>query len=108
MISITVKWYVKPEYADTFPELTREFTQACRAEPGCLWFEWGRSTEDPTVYYLTEAYADGDAGKAHVTSAHFEKAMATQGQYAARRPQVVSFETPQQGWADLGEIQMDD
>ncbi len=108
MISITVKWYVKPQYADDFPALTQEFTDACRAEPGCLWFEWGRSIDDPTIYYLTEAYADGAAGKAHVESDHFKTAMATQGQYAARRPQVVSFEVPQDGWADLGEIQLDD
>lgn len=108
MIAITVKWYVKGEYADDFVDLTAEFTQACRAEPGCLWFEWGRSVEDPSIYYLTEAYADAEAGRAHVESDHFKKAMATQGRYAARRPQVVSVEADQDGWSDLGELQMDD
>jgi len=107
MIVITVKWYVKPEFADDFPALTREFTDATRAEPGCLWFEWGRSTEDPCIYYLTEAFADGAAGSAHVGSEHFKTAMAIQGRYAARRPQIVSFEVPGDGWSELGEIQLD-
>ena len=106
MIAITVKWDVKPEYVDDFMDLTREFTQACRAEPGCLWFEWSRSVENPDQYILIEAYRDAAAGTAHVESDHFSKAMVTLGQYASRRPQVVSVSTEQQGWAPLGEITM--
>ena len=39
LIFITAKFPVKPEHADAWPELSREFTQACRAEEGCLWFD---------------------------------------------------------------------
>ncbi|SCQ72556.1 Antibiotic biosynthesis monooxygenase [Propionibacterium freudenreichii] len=106
MIAITVKWDVKPEYADKFMDLVDEFTRACRAEPGCLWFEWSRSVDDPNQYILLEAYKDGAAGKVHVESDHFKKAMATQGQYAATRPSVISLETDQDGWAPLAEINM--
>lgn len=106
MITITVKWDVKPEYADHFLQLTQEFTDACRAEPGCLWFDWSRSTERPNEYILIEAYRDAEAGKAHVESDHFKKAMATQGQYAASRPKVISYEIPQDDWSELGEIEM--
>ncbi|GAA1392547.1 putative quinol monooxygenase [Luteococcus peritonei] len=108
MITITVKWDVKPEYADDFMELTREFTEACRAEPGCLWFDWSRSVDNPNEYILIEAYADAEAGSAHVNSEHFTKAMKEQGRYAATRPQVISYEIPQDGWNDLGEIEMPD
>lgn len=106
MITITVKWDVKPEYADQFMDLTREFTEACRAEPGCLWFDWSRSVDNPCEYVLVEAYRDGEAGSAHVNSEHFQKAMAEQGQYAASRPKVISYEIPQDDWSELGEIQM--
>jgi quinol monooxygenase YgiN len=34
MIFICVKWKVKPEYADQWVELTRDFTEATRAEDG--------------------------------------------------------------------------
>ena len=108
MIAITVKWDVKPEYADSFIELTREFTEACRAEPGCLWFEWSRSVDRPNEYILIAAYRDALAGAAHVASGHFKQAMAIQGKYAATRPKVVSVENAQNGWSDLGEIRMDD
>ena len=67
MIFICVKWKVKPEYADQWVELTRDFTQSTLAEEGNLFFEWSRSIEDPNQYVLIEAFKD-DAAEAHVTA----------------------------------------
>jgi quinol monooxygenase YgiN len=74
LIFITAKLQVRPEDAEAWPEITRTFTEATRAEPGCLWFDWSRSLDDPTEYVLIEAFADGKAGAAHVGSAHFAAA----------------------------------
>ena len=63
MIFITAKFRVLPEHADGWPEISREFTEATRAEPGSLWFDWSRSLDDPTEYVLVEAFRDGDAGR---------------------------------------------
>ena len=71
MIFITAKFRVRPEHADAWPEITRQFTAATRSEPGCLWFDWSRSLDDPNEYVLVEAFRDGDAGAAHVQSDHF-------------------------------------
>lgn len=106
MITITVKWPVKPDYADDFIELTREFSEATRDEPGCLWFDWSRSVADPNEYVLIEAFADGDAGGRHVNSDHFAKAMSTLGQYVSARPKIISYELDQLGWNELGELAM--
>ena len=62
MIFITAKFKVKAEHADEWADLTREFTEATRGEPGNLWFDWSRSLDDPTEYVLVEAFRDGDAG----------------------------------------------
>lgn len=106
MITITVKWHVKPEFADEFIDLTKAFTDATRAEPGCLWFEWSRSVDDPDRYVLIEAFRDAAAGAAHVQSAHFATAMATHGRYVVSRPQIISYEIDQDGWNELGELRM--
>lgn len=106
MITITVKWDVKPQHADDFIELTRPFTEACRAEPGCLWFEWSRDVDEPHQYVLLEAYRDAEAGREHVESEHFRRAMERLGQYLDSRPLVISYEIPQDGWSQLGEIEM--
>jgi quinol monooxygenase YgiN len=104
MIFITAKFQVKPEYADTWPEITADFTQACRDEPGCLWFDWSRSVADPGEYVLVEAFRDGAAGGAHVQSEHFKKAQQTLPPHLVRTPRIVNFEVPQDDWSELGEM----
>ena len=103
MIVIVVKWPIKDEYAEQWPELVREFTDATRAEEGNLWFEWSRSLEDPNTYVLVEAFAD-DGAQAHVTSPHFDKAMDELGRYVTARPKIVSVQAPGEDWSELGEL----
>jgi quinol monooxygenase YgiN len=108
MIFITAKFPVQPEHADDWPDLSREFTEATRAEEGCLWFEWSRSLDDPTVYVLVEAFRDDDAGAAHVQSEHFRTATSTLPRYLARTPDIVNFSVPGTQWSALGEMAVRD
>lgn len=107
MIFITAKMRVKPEYADRFPQLAEAFTTATRAEPGCLWFEWSRSLDDPTEYVLVEAFRDADAGGAHVQSDHFKRATAQFPGYLVETPKIVSQNVDQDGWSELGEMRVE-
>ena len=103
MIFICVKWQIKPEHADDWPELTRDFTEATRAEPGNLFFEWSRSVDDPHRYVLIEAF-QGDAAEAHVTSDHFRQAQADLPQYVAETPDIRNMQIPGDHWDKLGEF----
>ena len=107
MIFITAKFPVKPEHADAWPELSRAFTEATRAEEGCLWFDWSRSLEDPTLYVLVEAFRDDAAGGAHVQSDHFRTATSTLPKYLARTPDIVNATVPGTDWSALGEMAVD-
>jgi len=107
VIFITAKFRVKPDHADAWPELTREFTEATRAEPGNLWFDWSRSLDDPTEYVLVEAFRDGDAGGEHVRSAHFAAATSQLPRYLVRTPLIVSQQVDRDGWDELGEMRVD-
>ena len=107
MIFITARFRIRPEDADRWPEISRSFTEATRAEPGCLWFDWSRSIEDPTEYVLVEAFADGDAGAAHVQSDHFKAAQKELPQHLAETPRIVNFEVPGTEWSELGELAVD-
>jgi quinol monooxygenase YgiN len=104
MIFITAKFRVRAVDADRWPEITAEFTQATRAEPGCLWFEWSRSLEEPTEYVLVEAFRDDEAGAAHVHSEHFTNAQAALPPHLAETPRVVNVKLPQDDWSRLGEM----
>ena len=104
MIFITAKFRVQPADADNWPEITKAFTDATRAEPGCLWFDWSRSVDDPTEYVLVEAFRDGTAGGAHVQSEHFRAAQRELPPHLVETPRIVNFEVPQDDWSELGEM----
>lgn len=105
MIFICVKWKVKPEHAEAWPEITREFTEATRAEPGNIFFEWSRSLDDPDTYVLIEAFRD-DAAEAHVTSDHFRRAQAELPQYLPETPKVRNVQMDGDHWDELGEFRV--
>jgi quinol monooxygenase YgiN len=104
MIFITAKWHIRPEDAERWPEITRAFTTATRAEPGCLWFDWFRSLENPNEYVLVEAFRDGDAGAAHVQSEHFKTAQRELPAHLVATPRIVNMTVPQNDWSELGEM----
>ncbi|CAM5633077.1 putative quinol monooxygenase [Streptomyces pilosus] len=106
MIFITAKFRVRPEDADQWPEIAADFTAATRAEPGCLWFDWSRSLDDPTEYVLVEAFRDEDAGAAHVRSEHFRTAQRTLPPHLAATPRIVNASVPQDDWSELGEMRV--
>lgn len=105
MIFITAKFLVKPEHADRWPEISHEFTEATRGEPGNLWFDWSRSVDEPNEYVLVEAFQD-DAAEAHVTSDHFKQAQADLPQYLQETPRIVNFQVEGTDWSELGEMRV--
>jgi quinol monooxygenase YgiN len=104
MIFITAKFRVLPEHADRWPEISAEFTQATRNEPGCLWFQWSRSVDEPNEYVLVEAFRDDEAGGAHVKSEHFKTAQQSLPPYLAETPRILNMTIPQDDWSRLGEM----
>src|SRR5258708_36473242 len=104
MILIVVKFQTKPEWSDRWLDLVREFTEATRAEPLNLWFEWSRSVDDPHQFVLVEAFHD-DGAAAHVNSAHFKKAIETMPEALAETPHIIN--TLIEGateWSRMGEL----
>ena len=106
MIFITARFRVKPQDADRWPVIVDEFTTATRGEPGCLWFDWFRSVEDPTEYALVEAFRDDEAGGAHVQSDHFQKARQTMPPHLVETPRIVNMKVPESDWSLLGEMEV--
>jgi quinol monooxygenase YgiN len=106
VIFITVKFRIRPEDADRWPEIADPFTRATRAEPGCMWFEWSRSVEDPEQYVLIEAFRDGEAGAAHVQSDHFAAAVRDLPDHLQETPRIVNVNLPQDDWSLLGELEV--
>ncbi len=106
MIFICVMWRVKPEYADQWVDLTKDFTQSTRAEEGNLFFEWSRSLEDPDTFVSVEGFRDSDAGAAHVGTQAFKDFVERAPDLVAAQPQIIYVDAPDvPGWGPMGEIQ---
>lgn len=104
MYLIVVRFPVKPEYAQAWPELSAAFTRATRAEPGNLWFDWSRSLDDPSEYVLVEGFADDEAAAVHVSSVHFATMQEEFPQYLVATPRIISRKVEGNGWEEMGEL----
>ena len=104
MIVIVVKQPVRSKFADNFNELVAEFTEATRAEPGNISFDWYRSPEDPNLWVGVEVFQDEDAGKVHVESEHFKAAVAQMPQWLAAAPEIIHIKGESEGWTGMSEV----
>ena len=105
MIFTVVRHLIRPEYAGQFPRLVEDFTAASRAEPGIISSAWSRSTDDPRVYFLAEAFRDAAAGQARVDSGHFKTAVARMPGLLAGAPEIIHAGLTADGWSRMAELQ---
>ena len=62
-----------PGNRDRFMALVPAYVAACRAEPGCLFFEMNPSVSDPDVITLAECFTSEAAHQAHLTREAFQE-----------------------------------
>ncbi|WP_236243017.1 putative quinol monooxygenase [Streptomyces sp. CC228A] len=105
MIFIAVRFTVRPEYRDQWLTLVDDFTRATRAEPGNLFFDWSRDVENPDRFVLLEAFADADAGAAHVAAPHFRAGLDAMAPAIAETPEIINVDIPEaDGWGAMAEL----
>lgn len=106
MIFIVVKYDVKPESVEEFPEAVCAFTEAVRDEPGNLWFEWSKNLEKDNEFVLIEAFTD-EGAEPHVKSDHFAAGLEAMRPHLASTPKIISRKIDGEGWDEMGELQVD-
>lgn len=106
MYLIVVKFTTKPEHTDDWLDRVQSFTEATRAEPGNLFFEWSRSVEEPDTFVLVEGFTD-DGAAPHVNSDHFRQAMVDMREALASTPRIISRQVDGEGWGQMGELAID-
>src|SRR3954452_18323754 len=70
---VSAKWRAKEGKEERLLEVIRELTPTSRAEPGNLFYQAQRSSEDPRLFYLYEQYADEAGYQVHQDSEHFTR-----------------------------------
>ncbi|EAF1190422.1 antibiotic biosynthesis monooxygenase [Listeria monocytogenes] len=73
MLHIEAQITVKKEQNEAFLQAAKEVIAASRAEAGNHGYELVQSTENETVFYMLEKWADMAAIQQHNDSEHFKK-----------------------------------
>lgn len=73
MIVTCVTIYVKPENMVEFINATIENHECSIKEPGNMRFDFLQAKDDPTKFFLYEAYESVEASTAHKLTAHYLK-----------------------------------
>jgi quinol monooxygenase YgiN len=106
VILIVVKFPVRPERAQEWPDVAAEYARAVDAEEGSLFFEWSRSIEEPDTWVCIEGFRDSGAGAAHVGTQAFRDFVARAPDFVSAQPQIIYVDAPDvSGWGPMGEIQ---
>jgi quinol monooxygenase YgiN len=75
--SLNVELCIKPQVREEFLKVINNNQKGSRAEPLCLQYDYGESTETPNSFYFHEQYMGKDEGKegfdAHAIAPHFVK-----------------------------------
>jgi quinol monooxygenase YgiN len=62
-----------PGNRDRFMALVPDYVRACRAEPGCLFFDMNPSVSHPDVVIVSECFTSEAAHATHLAAATFQE-----------------------------------
>ncbi|EAC8050924.1 antibiotic biosynthesis monooxygenase [Listeria monocytogenes] len=88
MLHIEAQITVKKEQTEAFLHAAKEVIAASRAEAGNHGYELVQSTENETVFYMLEKWADMDAIQQHNDSEHFKKFQKAAADFVAKELEI--------------------
>lgn len=88
MLHIEAQITVKKEQTEAFLQATKEVIAASRAEAGNHSYELVQSTENETVFYMLEKWADMEAIQQHNDSEHFKKFQKLAADFVAKELEI--------------------
>ncbi|EAC2547417.1 antibiotic biosynthesis monooxygenase [Listeria monocytogenes] len=88
MLHIEAQITVKKEQTEAFLQAAKEVIAASRAEAGNHGYELVQSTENETVFYMLEKWADMDAIQQHNDSEHFKKLQKAAADFVAKELEI--------------------
>ena len=105
MILIVVKFPIRPDRQREWEELSAFYAESVNAEPGCLFFEFSRSVDDPQTYVTVEGFRDAAAGQEHMQQDHVARFMSEMPDIVSAQPQIIYVDADEvSGFGPMGEI----
>ncbi|MEU7632180.1 putative quinol monooxygenase [Nocardia sp. NPDC049220] len=100
MLTIAIRFHVRPEWATRWLDLVEEFTEATRAEESNAWCWWSRSVDDPCVFFLLEGHREAGV-EDHLASPLIRKIQREWPQALVDTPKLIIATVPVDGWQTM-------
>ena len=105
MILITVKFPIREDRLEEWHALSDYYAKSVNEEPGCVFFEFSRSVDDPQTYVTVEGFRDAAAGQEHMQQAHVARFMSEMPDIVSAQPQIIYVDAEEvSGFGPMGEI----
>ncbi|MCD2223152.1 antibiotic biosynthesis monooxygenase [Listeria cossartiae] len=88
MLHIEARMTIKKEQTEAFLQAAKEVIAASQKEAGNHGYELVQSTENETVFYMLEKWADMDAIQQHNDSEHFKKFQKAAANFVAKELEI--------------------
>ncbi|MBC1549421.1 antibiotic biosynthesis monooxygenase [Listeria sp. FSL L7-0229] len=88
MLHIEARMTIKKEQTEAFLQAAKEVIAASQEEAGNHGYELVQSTENETVFYMLEKWADMDAIQQHNDSEHFKKFQKAAANFVAKELEI--------------------
>lgn len=88
MLHIEARITIKKEQTEAFLQAAKEVIAASQKEAGNHGYELVQSTENETVFYMLEKWADMDAIQQHNDSEHFKKFQKAAANFVAKELEI--------------------
>ncbi|WP_207579045.1 putative quinol monooxygenase [Listeria marthii] len=88
MLHIEARITIKKEQTEAFLQAAKEVIAASQKESGNHGYELVQSTENETVFYMLEKWADMDAIQQHNESEHFQKFRKAAANFVAKELEI--------------------
>ena len=104
MILINLQIQIQPQQRQAWLANIKAYTDAVRAEPGCIGFDCYASIDRPCEYAIVEAFTSKQAGDDHVQTAHFKEFLTWFPTVIAASPRIINTEVAGDGWTTMSEF----
>lgn len=93
MLVVHGTFHINPQSADNLRGLLEPVQATTRREPGCVFYDWAQSLEEPGTFYSVEIWRSREDSDAHMRSDHITTGFAALPAMLIGPPQVVGFDT---------------
>ncbi len=92
MLAVHGTFPIRPDAVGDLQAALGPLQSATRQEPGCVFYDWAQSVEQPGTFYSVEVWRSREDLDAHMTTDHVATALTGLPDMLAGQPQLIGYD----------------